>query len=354
MMTLPALITRQRDPDNFESPFSELDCALTPNAAFYRRTHFDSPALDPAAWRLRVEGVVNTAVELSLSDLRAMPSRTHTAVLECAGNGRLFLKPKKEGVQWESGAVGCARWTGVPLAEVLNQVGVQSSAVDVVLEGADVGTPEKADRPKNKIAYSRSLPLKKALEPSVLLAYEMNDEPLTRTHGAPVRTVVPGWYAMSSVKWLRRIAVVDHAFQGFFQTVEYAYWSARDGQIAERVPVGEIRVKSVIARPAMQERIALGSPIRVFGSAWSSGAVIAKVEVSVDDGNVWNSALLVDPGFEHAWQRWEYWWTPHVSGQYTLRSRATDAAGNVQPSEHNKDHGSYIIHHTLPVLVELT
>lgn len=350
---IPALITRQRDPDNLESHFSALDGVLTPNESFYVRSHFEAPAIDAAAWRLRIEGAVDQTVDLSLQDLRAMPARTYTAVLECAGNGRLYLKPKKEGVQWELGAVGCARWTGVPLATVLDRAGVHASAVDVVLEGADFGTPEKSDHPKGKITYSRSLPLNTARRPEVLLAYEMNGEPLTRSHGAPVRAVVPGWYAMASVKWLRRIVLVDHRFQGFWQTVDYAFWSARDGQPPEHFPITEIAVKSTIARPAAHDRIPSGTPVRVFGAAWSAGAAIDSVEISVDDGKVWNSATLIDGAHEHAWQRWEFIWNPEKAGRYTLRSRATDADGNTQPAEHDKDHGGYIVHHTLPVAVEV-
>lgn len=350
---IPALITRQRDPDNLESHFSALDGVLTPNDSFYVRSHFEAPVIDPGAWRLRIEGSVHRIVDLTLTDLRGMPAQTHTAVLECAGNGRLFLKPKKDGVQWELGAVGCARWTGVPLAAVLDRAGVQPGVIDVVLEGADSGTPEKADHPKAKITYSRSLPLSKARQPEVLLAYEMNGEPLTRAHGAPVRAIVPGWYAMASVKWLRRILLIDHRFQGFWQTVDYAYWSAHDGQPPEHVPISDIAVKSTIAQPAGNDRIAFGAPVRVFGAAWSAGAAITTVEVSVDDGKLWNAAKLIDEAHEHAWQRWEFVWRPDKPGRYTLRSRATDAAGNTQPAEHNKDHGGYIVHHTLPVVVEV-
>ncbi len=349
----PALVTRQREPDNLESQFSALDGLLTPNASFYVRSHFEAPTVDAAAWRLQIEGSVRRKVELSLAELRAMPSRTHTAVLECAGNGRIFLKPKKEGVQWELGAVGCARWTGVPLAQVLNEAGIEPSAIDVVLEGADSGTPEKADHPKGKVTYSRSLPLTKATQPEVLLAYEMNGEPLTRAHGAPVRAIVPGWYAMASVKWLRRIILVEHRYQGYWQTVDYAYWSARDGLPPERVPIGDIAVKSAIARPVMNEHIEFGTSVRVFGAAWSSGSPIANVEINFGEGKPWNTATLLEPPCEHAWQRWEYTWKPEERGRYVLKSRATDGAGNTQPAEHNKDHGGYIVHHTLPVTVEV-
>lgn len=347
------MIIRQTQPDNLESVFNELDGQWTPNAAFYIRDHFPVPALDPETWRLRVEGSVDHPFEISLAELRSMPATTYGCVLECAGNSRVFLVPKRDGVQWELGAVGCAQWTGVPLSAILDRAGVRESAVEVVLEGADRGEAEKSSRPKDEIAYSHSLPLEKARRPEVLLAYEMNGAPLPRPHGFPVRAVVPGWYAMCSVKWLQRILVVDRPFQGYFKTVEYAYWTSNDGIPQERLPLSEMALKSEIARPAIRESLPMGRPYRVYGAAWGPDSRIAKVEVSVDGGDTWQDAKLLGESIDHGWRLWEFWWTPERPGQHTVLSRATDAEGTMQPAEHDLNHEGYVVHHTLPIQVDV-
>ena len=180
------LIPRIHEPANLEFSFSELRGAATPNQHFFVRNHFPEPAISQDKWRLQVEGAVEKTLTLSLKELEAMPSVTHTSVLECAGNGRLFLPNVPEGVQWGLGGVGCARWTGVPLRDVLERAGVQTSAIEVVLQGADHGTPEKHLKPKSEIHFSRSLPLTTAQRPDVLLAYKMNSLPLPAAHGAAV------------------------------------------------------------------------------------------------------------------------------------------------------------------------
>src|SRR5205814_8749199 len=173
------------------------------------------------------------------------------AVLEGRGNGRGCRGPKAEGVPWGSGAVSCAEWTGVPLAAVLDRAGLKSDAVDVICEGADSGQlPGNPEEPKSPgpIHFARSLSVTKARKPEVLLAYKMNGADLPAAHGWPVRLLVPGWYGMASVKWLRRIVVSDRPFQGIFQTMLYSYFELRDG-LPTLMPTGEIQVKSAIARP---------------------------------------------------------------------------------------------------------
>lgn len=346
------MVVRQREPVNLESPFALLDGLLTSNALFYVRSHFKAPALTAGAWRLEVGGAVRQSVSVSLDELMAMPSVTRTATLECAGNGRVFLVPQAEGAQWELGAVSTAEWTGAPLRAVLERAGLLDGAVEVLLEGADQGVPKEAPVPPGEIRYAHSLPMAKVNE--VLLAYRMNGEPLSQDHGFPVRAVVPGWYGMASVKWLTRIAVLQTAFRGYFQTSDYAYWDYVDGQPV-RVPLGPIQLKSAIARPGVREVVPAGETYQVVGAAWGGGdAGLARVEVSVDDGASWQDAEWVDAEQDGVWRRWRFAWAvPAEAGRRVLRARVWDAVGRTQPEEHDKRFGNYVIHHPLPIEVEV-
>ena len=248
-----------------------------------------------------------------------LPSETRAVTLECAGNGRVLLVPKVEGTQWQLGAVGTAEWTGVPLKSILERADVDPQAVDVVLEAADSGEPTKPSKPAKPIGYARSVPIQFARSGGILLAYKMNGEPLSSAHGFPVRAVVPGWYGMASVKWLTRIVASKQAFQGFFQTVDYAYWQHRDG-FPIRVPVTDIQVKSQFARPALGEIVKKGTTYRVFGAAWSGNFAISKVEVSTDGGNHYATAKLLGEPIEHAWRLWEFSWNvPSSAGNRCSR-----------------------------------
>jgi DMSO/TMAO reductase YedYZ molybdopterin-dependent catalytic subunit len=347
------LITRVKEPENLEFPFQSLDQFVTPAERFYVRNHFAMPKLDAASWRLKVEGAVERPLELSLDDLKKMTQSTQTATLECAGNSRVFLTPAVRGVPWELGAVGNAEWGGVPLAAVLDKAGVKSGAVEVVLEGADSG--EIRDEPKSPgvIHFARSLPLDKARKPEVLLAHRMNGAELPASHGFPVRAVVAGWYGMASVKWLTRLVVTERPFAGYWQTFDYSYFERRDGS-PQTTPVTAMRVKSAIARPAMREVVPAGRAYRVFGAAWAGESAVAKVEFSADGGATWAAAKLLDKAVPFAWRFWEYeWQAPAKPGRLTLMSRATDEKGRVQPDKHDPDRRNYMIHHTLPIDVEV-
>jgi DMSO/TMAO reductase YedYZ molybdopterin-dependent catalytic subunit len=350
----PSLILRERDPDNLEYDFHALHGQLTPNESFFVRSHFPQPHIENNDWRLNIQGAVKHPLELTLRDLQSFPAITHAATIECSGNGRVFLTPKASGVQWALGAVGCAEWTGASLSAVLARAEIQANAAEILFEGADVGTPEKASRPKEKIRYARSLPIDQAQRNDVLLAWQMNGEPIPAAHGAPVRLIVPGWYGMAWVKWLTRIHVSDRPLHGYFETVEYARWKQSEGMPPERVPITELAVKSSIARPAMHERVPLGQPYRVHGAAWSANDPIVQVEVSTDDGKSWAIASMPKERQNHGWQLWQYEWTPKATGAHILRARATDSAGRTQPAEHDQNNESYIVHHTLPVTVEVT
>jgi DMSO/TMAO reductase YedYZ molybdopterin-dependent catalytic subunit len=350
---LPGLIIREKDPENLEYPFSTLETFITPNDRFYIRSHFPVPKLDTSAWRLKVEGAVDSPFELTYDDLLKMTLRTLVATLECAGNSRVFLTPTAAGAQWELGAISNAAWTGIPLAAILAKAGVKPNAVDVVLEGADSGLLKTEPKPPDAVHFARSLPLAKAMQPEVVLAYKMNGENLPVSHGYPLRAVVPGWYGVASVKWLSRIVVTDQPFHGHYQTIDYAYWDRRNG-LPTRIPVTEMQVKSEISRPSMHEVIPAGKGYRILGAAWTSGAQISQVEVSTDGGQLWSSAKLLGRHVPYTWRLWEHEWrVPAQPGRYTIMARATDSQGRVQPMKRDPDRQNYMISHVLPIDVDV-
>src|ERR1700730_16201023 len=260
-------IVRGEEPLNLEMPFEQLDGFITPTKAFYVRTHFPIPKIDRKNWRLSVEGEVEKPFGLRSDELLKLESRKIPVTLECAGNNRNFLEPKVKGVQWGLGAVGNAEWTGVSLSILLDRAGVKPTALEVILEGADSGSLEDPKSPPGESKFARSIPLAKARS-DVLLAYRMNDVDLPPQHGFPLRAIVPGWYAMASIKWLQRIIVTDRPFNGYYQTLDYAFWK-RSGDIAELVPLREMQIKAEIARPVEDEVVPANSNVRVRGAAWS-------------------------------------------------------------------------------------
>ncbi|HMG04022.1 MAG TPA: sulfite oxidase [Chthoniobacterales bacterium] len=343
------LIVREHEPLNLEMPFSTLSGYTTPNESFYVRCHFPVPEISAADWRLKIGGEVEAPFELNHEELLGMESRTIAATLECAGNNRDFLEPKVKGVQWGLGAVGNASWTGVPLSALLERAQVKSGAVEVILEGADEGEIANPPRPAGKINFARSLPLEKAVN-DVLLAHTMNGEKLTPPHGFPLRAIVPGWYAMASVKWLRRIIVTAKPFAGYYQSIDYAFWERTADGLATLKPLAAQQIKAEIAQPERGETVPAGATYRVHGAAWSGDAEITKVEVSTDSGLNWALAKLAPDSAENSWRLWDYdWRTPAESGEQTLMARATDSLGRTQPSERNADHGTYMINHVLPI-----
>jgi DMSO/TMAO reductase YedYZ molybdopterin-dependent catalytic subunit len=345
-------IVRNEDPLNLETPFEHLDGFITPTPAFYVRTHFPIPRIDKSSWRLRIEGVVGRPIEINHHELVRLPARTIPATLECAGNNRDFLTTKVKGVQWGLGAVGTAKWTGVPLSEVLALARPNPTAREIILEGADEGPLDDPKAPRGNVRFARSIPLYKAND-DVLLAYKMNDVELPPEHGFPVRAIVPGWFAVASIKWLRRIIVTDRPFQGYYQTIDYAFWK-RDGENAELMPLQEMQLKAEIARPTSGETLPANSKVRIHGAAWTGGADIIGVEVSVDGGNAWAPATLGGSAAPNAWRLWEYeWQTPSAPAECTLMARATDSLGRVQPLERDLDRGTYMINHLLPIPVQI-
>src|SRR6266567_4465545 len=345
-------IVRGEDPLNLEMPFEKLEGFFTATESFYVRTHFPIPHIDRDAWWLRVEGDVENPFAINYEQLLELESMTVPVTLECAGNNRNFLEPKVKGVQWRLGAVGTAEWTGVSLSVLLDRAKPKPQASEVVLEGADGGILEDPKSPPGKLHFARSIPLQKA-RADVLLAFKMNGNDLPPEHGFPVRAIVPGWYAVASIKWLQRIIVTDQTFTGYYQTIDYAYWKRRE-QEAELTPLTEMQLKAEIAKPAEGETIPANSNVRVHGAAWTSDAEITRVELTTDGGSTWNEAKLVGEAKPNAWRLWEFdWETPAKPGKQILIARATDSDGRTQPIERDPDRGTYMINHLLPIEVEV-
>jgi DMSO/TMAO reductase YedYZ molybdopterin-dependent catalytic subunit len=336
----PGLIVRQKTPLNLEYQFAMLSDWIVPSDQFYVRNHFPTPELSEAAWRLRVTGAVQRPMDLTLGELRAMPPSGLTAVMECAGNGRVFYEPPREGLQWQSGAVGNAAWSGVLLRDLLANAGVKEGAVEVMLVGADRGVVDggKKTASPGPIAFARSLPIGKAMSDGVLLAHTMNDEPLSTEHGYPLRAVVGGWFGMAWVKWITEIRVVERPFLGYWQGRDYFRWDRSLGE-PMLVPLSEMEVKAQIARPVQGATVPLGRPFRIFGAAWSGEAGVDRVEV--DTGGGWMAARLIGPNTPFGWRLWELEWLPPSDGRHRIRARAVDRAGNIQPDGQQHDRESY-------------
>ena len=335
-------------PENSETPLEGVRSWVTPSRLFFVRNHFNVPALDTSTWQLRVEGCVEHPLDLTWDQLAEMPERTVFATVECAGNGRSFLRQRVDGVQWGAGAIGHAEWTGVPLRLVLQRAGIRSNAVEVLFEGADRGAEPDHPAPMH---FARSLPVAKAFDPDTLLVLRMNGELLEPNHGFPLRLFVPGWYGVASVKWLQKIDVLDHVFKGYFQSVKYTV-QRRTRDAAEIAVVGAMAVKSEIIRPATGATVGVGAN-RVFGVAWAGEEAVARVEISTDGGDSWSDAELLGPRAPYSWALWEYLWEIAKPGRHILLARATSATGLVQPSEHNPLNGGYQIHFIRPTEVHV-
>lgn len=325
-MDLSGLSVLSADPLNAETPWEALREPRTPAGAFFKRNHFPIPDVDISWWALAVEGGSRGALRLSLEELAGLPTCSVEATLECAGNGRTLQEPAPGGTPWTLRAVSTACWTGTPLHAVLDLAGVPPGAAEVLFEAADGrGAPTGP--------YARSLPLDVAQQPQVLLAREMNGAPLPHEHGAPVRLLVPGWYGMASVKWLRRIAFLDEPFEGFFQAQDYVL-RPRSGRPR---PVTRVRPRALIAQPLDGE--AVGSPVTLTGWAWSGTGPVARVEVRAGDGPVHEARLGPDRG-AFTWRRWEVA-LALPPGSHEVSCRATDVRGNTQPDRAVWNHGGY-------------
>ncbi|HEU4882698.1 MAG TPA: sulfite oxidase, partial [Longimicrobium sp.] len=258
---MTATLAPEAPPLNLEAPLHALVEPITPTDNFYQRTNFLIPEIDAAAWSLSIGGDVRNPLTLTLDDIQAFPARTVTMTMECAGNGRIRLVPLPPGHPWDLGAVSTGTFTGVPLRDVLERAGVGARALEVMFVGADAGEVD----PDRTVRFERSLPLERAMHPDVLLAWEMNGEPLRPPHGYPLRLVVPGWYGVASVKWLTEIRLIDTPLDAHFQTERYIYLGEQG--LADGTPVTAMRVRALIVQPAEDEPLSAGAATVVRGTA---------------------------------------------------------------------------------------
>ncbi|OQP07154.1 sulfite oxidase [Geobacillus sp. 46C-IIa] len=345
----PYLLTRSVVPENQESPIWFLrNLRFVPERYVFRRNHFAYPLRLPD--RLTVSGLVSFPLSLSLAELKAMPAKTITAVLECAGNQRAKFSPPPFGEQWEGGALSQGAWTGVPLREVLARAGVRPGAAEIVFVGADEGLRPDMD---GVFSYARSLPLAKALHPGTMIAYAYNGAPLSLQRGYPLRLIVPGWYGMASVKWLAHIIVTDHPFTGPFQSIDYMYYPYPDRDDGKR-PVTTIRVNSLIQFP-LDRSIHRRGLLKMEGISWTGRGVITRVEVSLDGGRTWREAKVSRNDREpYAWVHWQWEWNADRPGDYEILVRATDSAGRTQPLHPLWNRKGYGYHAISRVRVQIT
>jgi DMSO/TMAO reductase YedYZ molybdopterin-dependent catalytic subunit len=313
---------------------------LVSNERFFVRNHTATPAIDMEAYRLALSGsgLRRGPVSFSLAELERMPARTISSAIECAGNGRSYFGSVQgtpiSGTQWKLGAIGVARWRGVPLSEVLDRAGLSPHAVSVMPQGLDA---EVVASGANQGHVRRPLPIAKALD-DALLAYEMNGRDLPPDHGAPLRLVVPGWVGVASIKWVGSIEVSRTPQQSFWNTAQYRMVGPQ--YPADSPPLGVQPVKSAFEL-APGATLPAGSRTTVTGRSWSGHAPIARVDVSTDGGRTWHRARPRGANREHTWQRWAFDWTPKHPGERALIARAADERGHVQPDAVPFNTGGY-------------
>jgi sulfane dehydrogenase subunit SoxC len=309
-------------------PLEALRRPITPIGMHYVLIHFDVPDIDPARFELVVDGRVRTPAALTLDELRARPAVTMAVMMECAGSGRALLAPRPVSAPWHEEAIGCAEWTGTPLRGVLEDAGLLDDAVELLFTAHDRGLDQGVEQD-----YQRSLSIEEAMGDDVLLAYAMNGQPLPASHGFPLRLIVPDWYGMASVKWLRSITAIAEPFAGVQHTVLYRYRQSEDDP---GTPVTRKRPRALMAPPGIPEFLSRDRHVpagatRIEGRAWSGPDPVCRVEFSADGGRTWEDARLEQPNGRHGWSAWSYDWDAAEPGDYELCVRATDSAGNVQP-----------------------
>jgi sulfite oxidase len=314
---------------DLETPVEYFNTWLTPVTHFFVRNHMHEPSeIDAEDWRLTVGGEVEKPLSLSLAELAHFKTHSVVNTLECAGNGREFYRPQVPGIQWGKGAVSTARFSGPRLHEVLQRAGVKSTGKHVMFRGLD-------EVPGKVPPFIRSIPIEKALDSDTLIATHMNGEPLTKHHGFPARALVPGWIGAASCKWLAEIKVLETEFAGNFMSPGYRFPN-QPGKPGDAVKPEDthsltgLNVKSVISSPRDGALVKPGT-LQIHGAAWAGEADILKVEVSTDGGVEWRPATLGHDHSRYAWRLWSFELRP-APGSYSIRSRATDSRGRIQPA----------------------
>jgi sulfite dehydrogenase (cytochrome) subunit A len=320
-----------------ETPLHYFRQDFTPNEAFFVRWHVAGipTHVDTGVFRLQVDGHVRRSLSISLDDLRRRFEPVSViAIAQCSGNSRSLFEPRVAGGQWRHGAMGNALWTGVRLRDLLDAAGVRAGAIDVSFDGLD--EPPLASIPD----VVKSLAVDRAHEPDVMVAYEMNGEPLPMLNGFPLRLVVPGWYATYWIKALSRVTVLDRSFDGYWVAKAYRIPNNPEGAetpdhlAADTVPINRFTVRSIFVRPEPDEEVVVGRSYEVEGVAFDYGAGIRRVEVSLDNGVHWTDARLDPELGKYSFRRWRYRWLPAVRGPHRLMVRATNNDGAGQLTHH--------------------
>ncbi|MDP1585807.1 MAG: sulfite oxidase [Bradyrhizobium sp.] len=314
-----------------------MDDSVTPTDKLFVRNNGQVPEIsgDPKAWKIKIDGEVNTPLELSVGDLMSrFPNVTYQLMLECGGNGRSFFSPEARGNQWTNGGAGCPQWTGVRLADVLKAAGLKSSAIYTGHYGAD---PTLAGE-TNKPTVSRGMPIAKAMEEHTIIAFKLNGKDMPLIHGAPVRLVVPGWAGSLSTKWLNRIWIRDKEHDGpgmggfSYRLARTPIVPGTKGDEKDTVILEAMPVRSVITFPADGTRLAAGTKkLDLRGQAWAGEADIKTVDISTDYGVTWKSAKVDAPPNKYAWQRFTAAVDLPSAGYYEVWAKATDSKGVTQP-----------------------
>ena len=296
----------------------EINSFFTENEDFYLVQHYGQPTIDNDAYRLRVTGMVDNELDLSLRDLQNSDVIEQQVGFECGGNSQRLLY----------GLIGNANWRGTTLNSILERAGIQEGAKEVVFFAEDVASEEIRGREVEK-AFARSMSVEDAMRPENMLAFEMNGEPLPHYHGKPVRLIVPGWYGVANVKWINQIHVQDTRYMGRFMGRDYVTLKRSNVGGVERWvenSVTAMNLKSAIVRV-----IEDNAQHRIQGFVLNDGTPIASVEIKIDDGP-WQRAELNPRNTKYSWKLFQYNWANALAGEHTIVSRVTDVNGNVQPT----------------------
>jgi DMSO/TMAO reductase YedYZ molybdopterin-dependent catalytic subunit len=330
------LIKLSYRPPNYETPIEHLRGAITPNDAFFVRYHLlDIPEVNAETWRLSIGGEgANGEVSLTFDELKQLPAVEVAAVCQCSGNRRGLFEPHVPGVEWGYGAMGCARWKGAKLKDVLDRAGLKTEAVEIVVSGTDKGSVDKTPQ------FVKSIPVWKAIDESTLVAYEMNGKPLPHWNGFPARIIVPGWTATYWMKHVTRINMVTKPFDGFWMKSAYRIPVGKfpivarfaSQETAVNTPITEMVVNSLITSHANRDAVKVGAKVVVSGVAWDAGYGIQAVDISIDGGKNWTAATLGKDIGRFAFRTFSHALVPPAKGNYKIMARATNKIGQSQAS----------------------
>jgi DMSO/TMAO reductase YedYZ molybdopterin-dependent catalytic subunit len=339
------MILQRSRPPLLETPFDVFDRGVfTPNDQFFVRWHWAliPTEVDVAAFKLTVRGHVNQPLSLSMADLLAMPRVELAAVNQCSGNSRGLFQPRVPGGQWDNGAMGNARWTGVRLRDVLDRAGVKSGAIAARFRGLDEPVVDTAP------TFMKSLDIDHARDGEVMLAYEMNGEQLPLLNGFPLRVVVPGWYSTYWVKMLNDIEILDAPDDNYWMKTAYRipdtpHANVKPGESGfPTVPINRMAPRSFFTNLANGATVKAGAPAPVRGIAFGGDCGVAQVELSDDGGVTWRAAALDPDQGKYGFRRWSAEVTAPPLGAMTLKARCTNAKGEAQPAEPNWNGGGFM------------